>query len=146
MHLDDHLSHSSPYKEGNILTLSVTEGVPPKKHTIEVQILRHIQPDTLSCVMEVDVLAVSGPTKHARHSILKLYDWRYATQLRQDYGVDQWAPYHEDRYRTFVEEGGAAEFISALEDNNSIDDDQLWDTARNETFLFDHCRDLIVAR
>lgn len=138
---DDYLSHTSPYEEGKTLILRVTEGVPPNERTIKVQVLRPIQPNTLSCVMAVEVLAVSGSTKHAKHSILKLYDWRYATQLRQDHRIDQWTPHHEDRYRAFVEEGGAAKFISDLEDNNSIDD-QLWNTARNETFLFDYCRDL----
>ncbi|KAL8942985.1 MAG: hypothetical protein Q9216_001341 [Gyalolechia sp. 2 TL-2023] len=91
--------------------------------------------------MEVNVLAGSSSTNQAQHSILKLYDWRYATQLRQDYKVDPWTPYHEDQYREFVEGGDAAKFISALEDNDNTDD-QVWDTARNETFLFDYCRDL----
>ena len=141
MHDNDFSPHSSPYEKGKTLNLSVTEGMPPKKHMIKLQILRPIQPNTLSCVMEVDVLAVSGSTKPAKHSILKLYDWRYATQLRQDQGVDLWDPYHEDIYRTFVEGGGAKEFISALEDHHSVDD-QVWDTARSETFLFDYCRDL----
>ncbi|KAL9124525.1 MAG: hypothetical protein Q9217_006150 [Psora testacea] len=93
--------------------------------------------------MEVEVLAVSsgGSTKHAKHSMLKLYDWRYATQLRQDHKIGRWTPYHVDTYRAFVENGGAAKFVSALEDTNSIDD-QPWDTAHNEAFLFDYCRDL----
>ena len=134
-------TRSSPYEEGKTLNLSVTEGVPPNKRAIKLQILRPIQPNTLSCVMEVNVLAGFSSIKQAKHSILKLYDWRYATQLRQDHKVDQWTPYHEDKYRAFVEEGGAAKFVSALEDNDNTDD-QLWDTARNETFLFDYCRDL----
>lgn len=142
MHNDNDVSHGSPYEEGKTLVLSVSEGVPPNnKHTIEVQILRNIQPSTLSCVMEVDVLAVPGSIKDAKHSILKLYDWRYATQLRQDYGVGRWDSHHEDTYRTFVNDGGAAKFVSALDDDDSIDE-ELWDTAHNETFLFDHCRDL----
>ena len=142
MEHDDYLPHSPPYEEGKTLTLSVTEGVPPTKHTIKVQVLRHIRPDAFSCVMEVNVLAVSGSTKLAKlakHSILKLYDWRYATQLREDHGIDQWDSFHEDQYRIFVEDGGATTFLSALEDDDSIKD-QLWDTARNETFLFNYCR------
>lgn len=131
-------THSSPYEEGKILTLNVTVDVPSNERTIKLQILRSIQPSTLSCVMEVEVLA--GSTKYAKHSILKLYDWRYATQLRQDDRVGQWTPYHDDTYRTFVKEGGPATFISALE-HDSIDD-QLWDTARDETFLFDYCCNL----
>ncbi|KAL8916615.1 MAG: hypothetical protein Q9172_006230, partial [Xanthocarpia lactea] len=132
----------SPYEEGKILSLTVTEGVPPKKHAIKVEILRLIQPNTLSCVMEVNVLAGLSSIKQAKHSILKLFDWRYATQLRQDNEVDPWTPDHEDKYRAFVEDGGAAKFISYLEDDDDTDDGQLWDTAENETYLFDHCRDL----
>lgn len=135
---DDTFLCSTPYEEGKSLTLNVTKNVPSNKHTIKLQILRSIQPNTLSCVMEVQVLADS--TKYAKHSILKLYDWRYATQLRQDNRVGRWTPYHEDTYRTFVEESGAATFISALE-HDSIDD-QSWDTARDETFLFDYYRNL----
>ena len=134
-------THSSPYEEGKTLNLSVTEGAPPDKRAIKLQILRSIQPSTCSCVMEVEVLAGFGSIERAKHSILKLYDWRYATQLRQAHKVDQWTPYHEDKYRAFVEEGGAAKFISSLEDNDDTDD-QPWDTARDETFLFDYCRDL----
>ncbi|KAL9025354.1 MAG: hypothetical protein Q9180_007688, partial [Flavoplaca navasiana] len=134
---------SSPYEEGKTLNLTVTEGLPPNKHAIKLQIVRLIQPNTLSCVMEVNVLEGLSSIKQAKHAILKLYDWRFATQLRQDNKVDQWTPYHEDKYRAFVEDGGAAKFISALEDDDDDpDDDEPWDTARDEAFLFDHCRDL----
>ncbi|KAI4289476.1 MAG: hypothetical protein L6R35_001257 [Caloplaca aegaea] len=134
---------SSPYEEGKTLNVSVTEGVPPNKRAIQLQILRPIQPYTLSCVMEVKVLAgFSSTKKQAKHAILKLYDWRYAAQLRQDHKVDPWTPDHEAKYRAFVETGDAAKFISALEDDDDTDDPQLWDTARDETFLYDYCRDL----
>ncbi|KAL8652765.1 MAG: hypothetical protein Q9210_002495 [Variospora velana] len=90
--------------------------------------------------MEVQVLAGFGSAiKQAKRAILKLYDWRYATQLRQDNKIEPWTPNHGDQYRAFVEAGDAARFISALEDND--DDPQLWDTARNETFLYDYCGD-----
>ncbi len=69
-------THSSPYEEGKILNLSVTEGEPPNKHAITVQILQLIQPYTLSCVMEVNVLAGFDSIKQAKYSILKLFDWR----------------------------------------------------------------------
>ena len=98
--------------------------------------------------MEVNVLEGLSSIKQANNLILKLYDWRYATQLRHDKKVEQWSPYHEDQYRAFVQEGGAAKFISALEDDDDndddddADDDRPWDTARNEAFLFDYCRDL----
>lgn len=91
--------------------------------------------------MEVEVLAISGLTKNTKHLILKLFDWRYATQLRQEYGVGQWTSYNEETYRAFVEKGDAAKFVSDLEDDNSTDD-QPWDTARDDALLFDYCRDL----
>ena len=143
MHDEDLTPRNHPYEEGKTLILSVNEALSPKKHTVKVRILRNIQPNTLSCVLEVDVLDVNGPVQCAKRAILKLYDWRYATQLRQDYRMDPWLPHHENMYRTFVEEGGAAKFLSALEleDDDSIDDNS-WDTAQNETFLFDYCRDL----
>lgn len=91
--------------------------------------------------MEVNILTFPHPIQHAKHSILKLYDWRYTTQLRRDHEVDQWTPFHEKKYKAFVKEGGAADFTSALEHNDVIDDLQ-WDTAHHETFLFNYCCDL----
>lgn len=135
---DDSTLPNSPYEKGKVLTLNVTEDGSSSPHTITLRILRSIQPRTLSCIMEVEIL--TGSTSHAQHAILKLFDWRYATQLRHDDRVGPWTPDHEDTYRTFVEEGGAATFVTALEDHSV--DDQDWDTARDETYLFDYCRDL----
>ncbi|KAL8974698.1 MAG: hypothetical protein Q9197_001067 [Variospora fuerteventurae] len=93
--------------------------------------------------MEVKLPAGFNSTKkQAKHAILKLYDWRYAAQLRKDHKIDPWTPDHEAKYRAFVETGEAAKFISTLEDDDDTDDPQLWDTARDETFLYDYCRDL----
>ena len=88
--------------------------------------------------MEVEVLATSCFIKHA---ILKLFDWRYAIQLREDHGVGQWNLYREEAYRALVEKGEATEVVSDLEDNNSITKYPL-DAAYEEGFLFDYCRDL----
>ena len=121
-----------PYQAGKNLTLE-TESEP-----LIVHIVRVIRPSTLSCVMLVESVKDPGsPT------ILKLYDWRYATQLRTDHKVDPWTQSHEDVYRSFVENGDAAKFITALndDDDDETHDDRLWDTARNEAYLFDFCRD-----
>lgn len=80
MHDDDDLSLShSPSGKGKSRTLTVIEGIPPQKHTIKIEISRLIQLSTMSCVMEVDILAVFDSIEHVKHSILKLYDWRYTT-------------------------------------------------------------------
>lgn len=83
--------------------------------------------------MEVENLGASGPEKYLGHSFLKLYDWRYATQLRRDHRIDPWTQSHEDAYREFVENGDAAEFIATLDDET---DDELWETAQNEPTSF----------
>lgn len=127
--------------EGKTLNLIVSQALPEEESSIEVKIVRFIQPTTLSCVMEVKNLGAYGPTeKYLEHSILKLYDWRYATQLRRDQKIDPWTQSHEDAYREFVENGDAAEFIATLDDDET--DDELWETAQNEAYLFKISRKL----
>lgn len=135
----DRPKDSLPYVEGKTLTLIVNQALPDEESSIEVKIVRFIQPTTLSCVMEVETLGASGPEKYPGHSILKLYDWRYATRLRRDQRIDPWIQLHEDAYREFVEKGDAAEFIATLDDET---DDELWETAQNEAYLFQFSREL----
>ena len=118
-----------PYEAGKNLTLET------ESETLIVHIIRVVRPSTLSCVMLVESVK-----ERASPMILKLYDWRYATELRTDHKVDPWDQSHEDVYRSFVENGDAAKFIMALNDDDDDDDDRLWDTARNEAYLFDFCR------
>lgn len=125
------------------MTLSVNQGSPQDESTIEVKIVRFIQPSTLSCVMEVECLAASGPAKYAEHSILKLYNWRYATQLRQDHQIDPWTQSYDDAYRGFVENGDAAKYIATLDDDDEDEiDGESWDTTQDEAYLFAFSRDL----
>lgn len=133
----DNLKHSLPYEEGKTLILNVNQASPQDESTIEVKIVRLIQPSTLSCVMEVESL------KYPNHSILKLYDWCYTAQLRQDNKIDSWTQFHENSYRAFVENGDAAKFIATLneDDENDINDES-WNTAQNEAYFFDLSRDL----
>ena len=135
----DHPKESLPYEEGKTLTLIVNQALQEEESSIEVKIVCFIQPTTLSCVMEVENVGASGPEKYPRHSILKLYDWRYATQLRRDQKIDPWTQSHEDAYREFVENGDAAKFIATLDDET---DDELWETAQNEAYLFQYSREL----
>lgn len=122
------------YEAGKNSTLE-TESEP-----LIVYIVRVIRPFTLSCVMLIESVKDSGTS-----TILKLYDWRYATQLRTHYKVDSWTQSHEDVYRSFVENRDVIKFIMALNNDNDDEDkthnDRLWNTARNEAYLFDFCRD-----
>ena len=139
--------HSLPYEAGKTLTLRINQGLPQDVASItdleiEVKIISLIEPSTLSCVMVVESLGGSGPAKYGELSILKLYDWRYATQLRQDHKIDPWTQSHEDTYRGFVENGEAAKFIATLDDDTDETDDRLWDTAHDDAYLFAFSRDL----
>lgn len=129
-----------PYREGNILILTLNDDA---AHSLEVEITRLFEPSTLSSVMEVDVLHSSepAPTDYPKHAVLKLYDRRYATQLRGDYNIGPWTPAAEERYREFVASGEAAKLISETEDI-TIDDELSWGETHEETFLFDYCRDI----
>ncbi|CAD6583889.1 MAG: hypothetical protein ASARMPREDX12_001477 [Alectoria sarmentosa] len=138
---------SLPYEAGKTLTLSINQSLPQDFASttnveIEVKILRLIRPSTLSCVMVVERLESSGPADYRELSVLKLYDWRYATQLRQDHKIDPWTQSHEDAYSEFVENGDAATFIAALDDGTDETDDRSWDPAHNEAYLFAFSRDL----
>lgn len=97
--------------------------------------------------MEVDILDSSEIVDPPKHAVVKLYDRRYALQLREDKKIVPWTQSVEEQYREFVGSGEAAEFIAALEEDDDTGDDvgQPWDAARDEAFLFDFCRDLYIS-
>ena len=84
--------------------------------------------------------AHAGHTGHTEHAVLKLYDRRYATELRQSYGISPFSHEIEQKFEEFVRSGDAARFIDTLETDEVTD--LTWDTARDEAFLFDYCREL----
>ena len=135
----DNPKHSLPYEVGKNLILNINQALLQEESTIEVKIVRFIQPSTLSCVMVVE------SPKYPKHLILKLYDWRYATGMRKNNKVGSWTHFHENSYRAFVENGDAAKFSAAiLMKDGSLNNPQdgSWNTAQNEVYLFDQCRDI----
>ena len=76
--------------------------------------------------------------------VLKLFDRRYATQLRRDQRVDPWTMDTEQQYRRFVFDGHASEFVDKLHSNESpaSEEGDTWDGAQNEALLCDYIRDL----
>lgn len=60
--------------------------------------------------------------------VLKLFDRRYATQLRRDQRIDPWAVDIEREYRRFVFDGGASEFIDKLNSNENLASEEEGDT------------------
>lgn len=90
--------------------------------------------------MEVDVLQpVTGPAR----AILKLYDRRFAAQLRKDQTNDPWTTDRESAYIDFVRSGRAQDFLDKLRNDDDFDEpEEGWDIAENETYLHDLCIDM----
>ena len=107
----------------------------------KVEITCVFRPVTISPVMAV---VIDPGTTGAKAAVLRLYDRRYAEQLCDDKGIAPWTPAHDQQYARFVMNGGAAEFLSKLNDDNGDNDDDPdnWNTAQDETYLLDYCRDL----
>jgi hypothetical protein len=90
------------------------------------------------------LLSDSGayPTKF----VLKLYDWRYAVQLRKDNKIDPWTNEHETAYIGFVCSGKAKDFIDKLRNDEDFEEpEEGWNIAENETYLFSTCANMFHA-
>lgn len=110
---------------------------------VQIRIEKPYQPWTLSCVMEVSILdSRANPTKAA----LKLYDWRYAAQLRKDNKIEPWTDEHEKAYIDFVRSGQAKDFLDKLRNDEDFEEpEEGWNIAENETYLYNICADMFRA-
>lgn len=108
---------------------------------IKCKIANFYQPSTLSCVMEVEV---EIPSSQSQRFILKLYDHRYATQLRKDHKAESFGVTQEIAYSDYVKNGDALEFLTKLRADQDFDepDESKWNEAQNEVYLLDVCFDL----
>ncbi|PVI02956.1 hypothetical protein DM02DRAFT_699754 [Periconia macrospinosa] len=131
-----------PYTKGNTLFLHIGEQpYQPAKATI----MRVFEPFTMSCTMAVQLncpfLNLEG------EFILKLYDRRFATQLRQDEKACPWDPNLEQEYQEFVDGGGASNFFKLCSYKLCSDEDWAvkernnWTRAQHEAFLQYSCRE-----
>lgn len=107
--------------------------------TEDANIIKVFEPFTLSSVvfirMACSTLELEG------NMILKLFDRRFATQLREDKKIRPWTPNRETEYHRFILDGGASEFISQLNDGETPEG-STWSAAMDETYLHDHMSDL----
>jgi hypothetical protein len=109
--------------------------------TTDARIIKLFEPFTLSCVMVVRIacstLALEG------EMVLKLFDRRFATQLRKDEKIRPWTLDIERDYHQFVLDGGAFKFITELNNNGDIaQQGETWNTSQDEAYLHDHLSDL----
>ncbi|KAL2172768.1 hypothetical protein VTG60DRAFT_2587 [Thermothelomyces hinnuleus] len=144
-----------PYEVGRVLTLrralNSSERTAAEAQVIRVRIKELQQPWTLSCGMVVEILdgasdlrsrtaqpAVS--TDGTQTAFLKLYDWRYATQLRDDKEMGPWAQVCAAAYARLVMDGREklGKFLRRLEEDEShfrVETEDGWDAGQNEAFL-----------
>jgi hypothetical protein len=77
---------------------------------------------------------------------LKLYDRRFATQLRDDWGVEDWTEECEREFIEFAQSGGADRFLQKLQKDPDLPDNcQDWDGVEDETFLAYECTNIYTA-
>ena len=141
---------SGLYNEGSVIYLDILEVGKPValQHgplpLIKVQVLRIIQPVTLSTVMEVRVLPpdngdISGlDLLQSRNYILKLYDPRFLTGIRDEFKFPHWSPAREEALSEFIRMGKQPAFLSTINDDwifRKCD----WNDAQEEAFLAHYC-------
>lgn len=112
---------------GNTITVQLE----PHKESIAALITHVFEPFTLSCVMVVRLLQKEGLGKP---TVLKLFDRRFASQLREEAEAEPWTMESEAQYHRFIQNGGAAEFITSLEED-SMSEDEEGDMVKNEAYL-----------
>ncbi|KAJ5279992.1 hypothetical protein N7478_005364 [Penicillium angulare] len=75
--------------------------------------------------------------------VLKVFDQRFATQLREDEKVQPYKMDIEFDYHRFVRDGGAEAFIDGLNTHDEMaEEDESWNTPQEEAYLHDCLLDL----
>lgn len=109
---------------------------------ISCEIVRLFEPPTMSCVMEVRLLSPDNNTR----AVLKLYDRRFALQLRSEIKIEPPITTTEMAFGDFVKSGDAAEFLDRLRNDDDYEEpEEGWTVAQNETYLYDTCLDMFTA-
>lgn len=136
------MSPFEEYGEGQILTLSILP-----ESTLRVRI-RKLHSHTLSTTMVVDILEEGeDPEKVARTAFLKLFDRRFAADLREEWHIEPWSKSDEEAYIESVENGAMDEFLHKLHhvENYVSETEDDWDDAECEIFLADKSLQLYEA-
>lgn len=137
-------SHCEKYEVGQVLTLNIVPNPPlsSSELTVRVRVSKLQEAWTLSCGMFVEILEgscqdIPSPAISATTAFLKLFDRRYASQLRQDNGIIPWVEDIEDAYLDFIKSSKAEEFLQRLRTDDKFKEatEEEWDVAENEAFL-----------
>ncbi|KAJ5139018.1 uncharacterized protein N7515_003866 [Penicillium bovifimosum] len=127
-----------PYAVGSVIKIHLK--TPGGLEAIaDAHITKVFEPFTLSSVMLIRMACSS--LRLEGDMILKLFDRRFATQLRDYEKIRPWTPGLETEYHQFILDGGASEFVAQLNDGETPEG-STWSAAMDETYLHDHMLDL----
>ncbi|KAM0283674.1 hypothetical protein ACHAO9_009602 [Fusarium lateritium] len=139
---DQPAAGDSVYAVGNILelNLNVDANSDSEATTIQVKVKKQQRPWTLSCGMMVEIQQApkSLPGLSVGDEVfLKMFDRRFAQQLREDHKIDQWCEKFEREFTSGLASGKVEEFLENLQALPRLqgDTDKDWDDAENEAYL-----------
>lgn len=134
------LSFSVVYQEGGRIEFYIDS----VDNAVQGSIVKCHTPYTLSCVISIEIAgSFTGSQTSPSRAVLKLFDRRFAAQLRADQKIGAWTPEREHAFVDFVTRGEAAEFVRRLrEDDDFEEPEEGWNDAENEAFLHYWCSDL----
>lgn len=135
----------SAYYENQVLSLNIepSHGSLKARSKVRLRVQKLQQPWTLSCGM---VAVILDGSEGEATVFLKLFDKRWAHQLRSDNGIQPWTTHVEESYANFVQSGQVTDFVDKLrhkKDFREAQDD--WNDAENEAFLSQELLSLYTA-
>ncbi|KAF9772125.1 hypothetical protein IL306_010183 [Fusarium sp. DS 682] len=114
-----------------------------RQSTLQAKIKQQKRPWTLSCGMVVyiqersDGLGNFDDLNTGNETFLKMFDRRFAEQIRKDNGIDTWSEDIEQEFLRGLSSGKVDEFLEKLRTVPQFqqDTEEDWDTAENEAYL-----------
>ncbi|KAJ6149607.1 hypothetical protein N7471_000806 [Penicillium samsonianum] len=133
--MTDHEQIRSPYVAGNIVKLQLK--TPYDGQTIDAKIMKVFEPFTWSTAMLVR--PVCPTTAWEDDMVLKLFDRRFATQLREREEISPWTSDIEQNYHQFILDGDAAKLVAELTADRDLPARNVdtWNSSQEETYLHD---------
>jgi hypothetical protein len=99
-----------------------------EKVATDAEVIKLFEPFTLSSAMIVRI--ASSSLELDGNMVLKLFDRRFATELRKAEKPHPWTSDIERDYHQFVLDGGASDFITELNNNGNIAQQcETWNTS-----------------
>ena len=125
---------------GKIIKLQLK--TPFDGQTIDARIIKVFEPFTCSSAMVVRLACPT--TTWEGDMVLKLFDRRFATELRQHDEISPWTLDIEQNYHQFILDGNAAKLVAELTADRELllRNSDNWNSSQEETYLHDYMQGL----